>query len=65
MGQFGDVCMGVLWVGMYSSYVVVVVVSWCGILGRLGSHVTVWLAAGCCVSGGILVLVGSLSGVVM
>ena len=50
----------VLWVGMPSSYVVVVV-SWCGILGLLAPHVSLCLAAGCCVSGGILVLVGSLS----
>ena len=62
MGMF---VWGVLWVGMYSSCVVVVVVSWCGILGRLGSRVTLWLAAGCCGSGGILVLVGSLSCIVM
>ena len=52
---------GVLRVGMPSSCVVVVV-SWCGILGLLGPRVSLWLAAGCYISGGISVLGGSLSG---
>jgi len=61
LGMF--VC-GVLWIYMYSSCVVVVVF-WCWILGILGSLVILWLVAGCCVSGGILVIVGVLLGIVM
>ena len=62
---FGMFVWGVLWVGMHSSGAVVLRVVWCGVLVRLESRVTLWLAAGCCVSGGILLLVGSLSGMVL
>ena len=44
--SLGTLVLGVWWVGVYSSCITVAVVSWCGILGRLGSHVTLWLAVG-------------------
>jgi len=52
---------GVLWVGVYSSCVVVAVVSWCGIFGRLGSRVNLWLAVGFRFPEGVLSRVVSLS----
>jgi len=51
---------GVLWVGMYSSGVIVGVVAYSGVLVRLGS---LWLAEGWCVSVEILCANGSLSGI--
>ena len=48
---------------MHSSGFVVVVVVWCGVLIRLESRVTLWLAAGFFVSGGILFLVVSPSSI--
>ena len=56
---------GVLWEGVQSCGVVVVVVVGCGSLVRLGSHVTIWVTAGCCVSKGILFLGGSLSSIMI
>ena len=56
----GMVIWGVLWVGVHSSSVVFVVVAWCRVLVLLGSRFILWLGAGCCVSGGRLVLVSSL-----
>ena len=41
---------GVLWAGMHSSGVIVVMVVWCGVLVRLESRVTLWFASRCCVS---------------
>ena len=60
----GMVIWGVMWVGVYSSSFVFVVVAWCMVLVLLGSRFILSLGAGC-VSGGRLVLVGSLSCVTM